>query len=400
MVSPETPKTVAVIGAGIIGAAIAWRLARRGVSVTLIDKGRPGHGASGHSFAWINAGAKEPVAYHNLNRRSLDMWTRFAQAIGDDGDAASVGLRWGGKVSWEADSANAERLVARVRQLQNWGYPTRLVDADELKRLEPALELGPVASAEYSPNEGQVEPQMVVDACLRRLRERDSEILTETEVLGFERGGDGRVLSLNTGAGSRDVDAVVMAAGTDTTRLAGLAGVNVPQAESPGVVIRTTPLPPLLQNVPVVYAPALGDGRREIHIRQCADGSLMIGEGDQESLAEDDSQAHADDLLARTCRYLPGISGAQAIPVPVGWRPMPLDGYPVMGFATAAPNLYLALTHSGVTLAPALSQLAAQEICDGTPAESVLGPYRPQRFAGLTAEQIAAAGHPRAAKLG
>ncbi len=60
----------------------------------------------------------------------------------------------------------------------------------------------------------------------------------------------------------------------------------------------------------------------------------------------------------------------------------------------------MALTHSGVTLAPALSQLAAQEICDGTPAEAVLGPYRPQRFAGLTAEDMAAAAHPRLAKLG
>ena len=79
----------------------------------------------------------------------------------------------------------------------------------------------------------------------------------------------------------------------------------------------------------------------------------MIGEGDQESLAEDDTQTHADDLLARACRYLPGLVGAQAVPVPVGWRPMPLDGYPVMGFASEAPNLYVALTHSGVTLAPA-----------------------------------------------
>ena len=73
--------------------------------------------------------------------------------------------------------------------------------------------------------------------------------------------------------------------------------------------------------------------------------------------------------------------------MPVGWRPMPLDGYPVLGFASEAPNLYVALTHSGVTLAPALSQLAAQEICDGTPADAVLGPYRPQRFAGLTAAE-------------
>ena len=399
MVNPGKALNVAVIGAGILGAAIAWRLAQRGVRVALIDKGEPGHGASSHSFAWINAGAKEPIGYHNLNRRSLEMWPRFAAGIGDHGDPDSVGLRWGGKVSWQSDPVAAEGLVARVGQLQSWGYPTRLIDAGELKRLEPALDVGPVAAAEYSPNEGQVEPQMVVDACLRRLREMGCEIHADTEANGFERHDDGRIHGLATASGSRGVDAVVIAAGTATTRLAALAGVNVPQAESPGVVIRTNPLPPLLHNVPVVYAPPLGDGRREIHLRQCADGRLMIGEGDQESLAEDDTQAHADDLLTRARRYLPGLIGAQAVPVPVGWRPMPLDGYPVMGFASEAPNLYVALTHSGVTLAPALSQLAAQEICDGTPADAVLGLYRPQRFAGLTPEEAAAAAHPRVAKM-
>jgi len=398
MVTPRKPANVAVIGAGIMGAAIAFRLARRGVGVALFDASQPGHGASSHSFAWINAGAKEPIGYHNLNRRSLEMWPRFAAEIGDHGDPDSIGLRWGGKVSWESGQAAAEGLMARVRQLQSWGYPTRLIDADELKRLEPSLDIGPVAAAEYSPNEGQVEPQMVVDACLRRLLELGCEIHANTEVHGFERSDDGRIRSLAAASGSRDVDAVIIAAGVSTTRLAALAGVNVPQAQSPGVVIRTNPLPPLLHNVPVVYAPPLGDGRREIHLRQCADGRMMIGEGDQESLAEDDTQAHADDLLARACRYLPGLVGAQAVPVPVGWRPMPLDGYPVMGFASEAPNLYVALTHSGVTLAPALSQLAAQEICDGVPADAVLGPYRPQRFAGLTPEDAAAAVHPRAAR--
>ena len=399
MVIPEKPRNVAVVGAGILGAAIAWRLSQRGVHVVLIDKAQPGHGASSHSFAWINAGAKEPIGYHDLNRRSLEMWPRFAAGIGDDGDPNRIGLRWGGKVSWEADPVAAEALVARVRQLQSWGYPTRLIDEDELKRLEPALDVGSVAAAEYSPNEGQVEPQMVVDACLCRLREMGCEIYVETEVLGFEQNNDGRIYTLATTAGSLEVDAMVIAAGTETTRLAALAGANVPQAESPGVVMRTNPLPPLLHNVPVVYAPPLGNGRREIHLRQCADGRLMIGEGDQESLAQDDTQAHADDLLARARRYLPGLDGAEAVPVPVGWRPMPLDGYPVMGFASEAPNMYVALTHSGVTLAPALSQLAAQEICDGTPADAVLGPYRPQRFAGLTPEEVAAAVHPRTARI-
>ncbi len=398
MTNPEGPRKVVVVGAGIVGAAIAWRLARRGVRVVLVDKGRAGHGASSHSFAWINAGGKPPIGYHNLNRRSMEMWPRFAAAIGDDGDPDNVGLRWGGKVSWESEPSAAEGLAARVRLLQSWGYPTRLIDADELQRLEPALDVGDLAAAEYSPNEGQVEPQLVVDACLRRLREMDCEVLEDTEVTGIERGSDGRVRALVTASDYLEADAVVVAAGTGTTHLAALAGVSVPQARSPGVVIRTNPLPRLLENVPVVYAPPLDRDRPEIHLRQCAEGRMMIGEGDQESLAEDDSQAHADELLARARRYLPGLDGASAVPVPVGWRPMPLDGYPVMGFAAEAPNLYVAITHSGVTLAPALSQLAAQEICGGAPADAVLGPYRPERFAGISPDQVAAAPHPRIGK--
>ena len=317
MTGYDGARDVVVIGAGILGAAIAWRIAARGRRVALIDRGEPGGGASSHSFAWINAGAKEPIGYHNLNRRSLEMWPRFAAALGDDGDPDNVGLRWGGKAAWERAPDAAAALIARVRQLQSWGYPTRLIDAVELAELEPALDIGPalgVVAAEYSANEGQVEPQLVVDAALRRLSEREAGVMSGTAVTGFVSGGDGssggnRIVAVRTTAGDVVADTVVLAAGTDTTALAALAGVNVPQAESPGVVIRTTPLPRLLHNVPIVYAPPLGDGRREIHMRQCADGRLMIGEGDQESLAEDDSQAHADDLLARAAEYLPGLAG-------------------------------------------------------------------------------------------
>ena len=382
---------VVVIGAGIVGTSIAWRVASRGARVTIVDRAEPGSGASSHSFAWINAGAKEPVGYHNLNRRSLEMWSRFADALGED-----VGLRWGGKVSWEHDAEAARTLLARVEQLQSWGYPSRLVSREELQELEPSLSIGAVTAAEYSENEGQAEPQMVVDACLNRLRDLEASVVSGVEVTGLRKDSQDRVSSVQTTNGDIDADVVVVAAGTATTAVAAMAGVNVPQAQSPGVVIRTSPMPSLLHNVPVVYAPPLEDGRREIHLRQGPDGRLMIGEGDQESLAEDDTQAHAEDLLTRACQHLPGLAGAAAVPVPVGWRPMPLDGYPVMGFAPEAPNLYVALTHSGVTLAPALSQLAALEICDGARADGVLAPYRPERFAGMTPETASQMEHPRA----
>ena len=376
---------VVVVGAGIVGASIAYHLTQRGARVTIVDSGKPGFGASSHSFAWINAGAKSPAAYHDLNRRSLEMWDRFAQRLGCD-----VGLRWGGKLSWEATSQGAAGLKERVRQLQEWGYPSRLLDEAELHHLAPELSLGTVTAAEFSEIEGQVEPQMVVDACLRRAKELGAELVEGTSVTALARSqGRLRVESLETSAGSLPCDVVVLAAGVSTTKLAAQAGVHVLQEESPGVVVRTDPRPPLLPTVPVVYAPALDPEHSEIHLRQCHDGSLMIGEGNQESLRRDDTQAHANDLLGRATHYLPSLAGARAITVPVGYRPMPLDGYPVLGFSApgspapgsseAAPNVYIALTHSGVTLAPLIGELAAIEIVDGARVEG-LSPYRPERF--------------------
>jgi glycine/D-amino acid oxidase-like deaminating enzyme len=237
-----------------------------------------------------------------------------------------------------------------------------------------------VAAAEFSQIEGQVDPQRVVDACVKRIHELGGVAQDNTTLSGLSLSRNGnRAQSVQTSQGDIPCDVVVLAAGVDTTALAAMAGVNIPQEESPGVVMRTDPRPKLLRSVPVVYAPPIDASHQEIHLRQTSDGTVMIGEGSQESLSRDDSQSHANDLLARATHYLPALAGAKAVPVPVGYRPMPLDGYPVLGFAEAAPNVYVALTHSGVTLAPLIGELAAIEIVDGARVE-VLKDYRPERF--------------------
>lgn len=376
---------IVVVGAGILGACIAWRISERGFPVTLIDKSDPGSGASSHSFAMINADAKFPLHYHNLNRRSQDMWTRFAAELARDGDGTSLGLRWGGKVTWVSDVDAAAQLEVHVRQMQSWGYPMRLLSESELSDMEPGLKVGSMTAAAYSENEGQVEPQLVIEACLDRLAERNCDVCRNTEVTGYAQTGEGRVKAVKTTSGDIRCDVVVLAAGSDTTRLASRLGVHVPQETSSGVVIRTTPLPPLLQRAAVIYAPPVATGEPEVHFRQCADGGFMVGEGDQETHAEDGSQAHANELLARASSYLPELAQARAVAVPAGLRPLPADGFPAIGFTTEVPNVYVVLTHSGVTLAPVLSQLVVQEICDGVLADAVLGSYRPQRFTSRTA---------------
>ena len=366
---------IVVVGAGIVGASIAYHLSRRkDVAVTVLERDELCAGASGHSFAWLNSFGKDPASYHHFNRRSMDIWDRFARRLGMDLD-----LHWGGELRWESTPERAGALQQRIKQLQAWGYPIRIISSDEIRELEPGLSPGPVTTASFSEIDGRVDPLKVIEACLQRACESGTVVHTQTPVTELCLDGGGKIEAVSTPSGEISCDVVVLANGTAVTELAATAGVHIPQQYSPGVVIRTDPQPPILHNVSVLHLPPIDKDRHEIHLRQSADGTLAIGQGSQESVDRDDSQEHADVLLSRAIHYLPALAGARAIPTPVGYRPMPIDELPVLGFCDAAPNLYIALMHSGVTLAPLVGELGTIEIVDGARVE-MLAPYRPERF--------------------
>lgn len=369
---------VVVIGAGIIGASIALQLSRRRVPVSVLDKANPGSGASDHSFAWINASSgKEPTAYHDLNRRSVDMWDRFARQLQTD-----IGLRWGGELRWATTADDADVVRRDVTVLHQRGHNIRLLGREECRHLEPGLQFEDFLVGALSPNDGVVEPRKVIQACLHEMQVRGGKLKTHTTITGFameKQDGGSRVIAVQTTAGPIPCDRVVLAAGLGTTQLAAMLDINFPQQDSPGVVVRTDRQAPVLNSTAVLNMPSVAATRPGIHVCQRADGTVLIGEGSQESLAMDDSQEHADELLVRATNYLPALSGARAIPVPVGYRPMPLDGLPVLGFTQKAPNVYLAVMHSGVTLAPLVAEFSGIEIGDGLNVD-LLAPYRLERF--------------------
>ena len=364
---------VTVVGAGIVGAAIAFHLSRLGVNVTVLEAETPGAGASGHSFAWINSFGKEPRHYHDLNRRSMDTWDRFARLLD-----AEVGLKWGGHLTWASNEEQAEGLREQVQRVQSWGYNARMVDEKFIKSLEPGLEPGDVAAAAFTANEGHVLPPRVAEICMDRVRLNGGRVHMNRKVTGIQTTSGGATIVETTG-GPIECDVVALCAGLGNTELAAFVGIDLPQQVSPGVVIKTDPQPIILRSVAALYCPPISDGQQEIHVRQDIDGVLMIGEGSQESMALDDSQSHADDLLSRATHYMPALNGARAIPLPVGYRPLPMDDLPVVGFAKQAPSVYVALMHSGVTLAPLIGELAATEIASGAKMD-VLEPYRLERF--------------------
>ena len=231
MESSSQPPRIIVVGAGIIGASLAFHLSRRPVRLTVLDRAEPGSGASSHSFAWINASAgKEPASYHDLNRRSVDMWDRFARSL-----AADVGLRWGGELRWAATPAEAEELRAAVAVLQQRGHHSRLLNEAECQALEPGLRLDRFVLGALSPNDAQVDPARVIRACLGQVRARGGTVEAHNEVQGFRLAGSPpRVAAVQTDKGELACDLVVLAAGVDATRLADLLGMHLPSSAVPG----------------------------------------------------------------------------------------------------------------------------------------------------------------------
>jgi glycine/D-amino acid oxidase-like deaminating enzyme len=363
----NSDRPVVVIGGGILGCSIAVHLVDRGVRPVLIDPQRPGQGTSTGSFASVSALGKDPAAWFQLAAAGVSGWTRFAERLGGE-----VGLRRDGEVRWAADPAEGRRLAELAAGSRGRGYPVRLVDRDELARLLPGAHLGQVAAACFAPNDGQVEPPLVLAACRRVLEEAGTRLVTGRARVHLDDDG----VRVEVGAEVLRPRTCVLAAGAEAVQVAAAVGLEVPTVASPGMLAQTRPLPPLTDRV--VYLP--GGPGPAVHLRQRADGSVLVGERTQETPVTNPGLDHARALLAQAARCFPALARVGVDRWWLAYRAMPADRLPIVGPLPWLDPLYLAVSHSGVTLAPVLGRLVATEVADQT-ADGLLAPFRPGRFA-------------------
>jgi glycine/D-amino acid oxidase-like deaminating enzyme len=366
---------IAIVGAGIVGSSIAFHLARRGAKITLIDAGEPGKSTTSVSFAWMNARDKDPRHYHDLNRQSLDMWSRFVRRL----DVVES-VTWGGELRWAATEEGAREIFERVGVLQSWGYPIRLLNGEGLQLLEPRLNPGSVAVASYTDVDGHVDTGAVVSACVEKVKQLGSDIRNHTRVVGLSRSG-GQIVGVVTDREEIACDAVVLAGGPDTAELAAMVDLNVPMYHTFGCTVLTEPIPYVFENVSVVHSPR--DCPPQTNFRQLPNGSMMLHGGAHGRVFDGGSLGQTEDevqqVVDAVARFLPVVEGVPIREVRRGRRPIPKDGHPILGFTEKIPNLYLSVMHSGVTLAPLIGECAAIEILDGVRV-GFLERYRLERF--------------------
>ena len=374
MAQRAEPRRCVVIGAGILGASVAALLAARGQHVTLLDQAEPGRATSRWSFAWINSNDKGPRHYHDLNHAGIRAWAELAPDL--DGAA------WHRPAGHVELAADPDELTARVRRLTDWGYLARLITPQEAAELEPALK--PPARgtpAAWFPEEGYLLTEPLIDRLVASATASGATVLT---------GEHGRVTALaegrvRTAAGSTlEADEIVCCAGRWTPALAALAGSasqvplvswDTPGSTAPGFVVRVGPVD---RDSP----------SRVLHTPQLAlrphPGGLLHLEAEDTSAAADlhtpdpELRGMAADLLDRARRTVRGLDHATVADYQVCVRPLPADGQSIVGRLPGAEWLYVAVTHSGVTLAAHLSRLIAADLTNGT-RQAGLAPYHPTR---------------------
>ena len=365
-----------VVGAGLVGLAVASELARAGASVLLLEATAPGAGTSGTSYAWVNANQKVPEPYFRLNLQGMEEHARLA---GRDAD-------WWhphGHLRWAFAGPGSEDLFRCVRQMSDLRYPVRVVGRDEALRLEPDLLLPrSIDSAVFFPTEAHCDPALLMAHLLGVLRAHDAEVRYPVRVKALSSTtrsarvilADGQVL---------DADHVVSCVGRWTETLMSTIGAHVPMQPHTGPgsapmghLATTSPVPARLQRV--VTAP-------DLNVRPHGGGRLLLQAPGLDDAADVSDPPRTDggiaaELLRRLRRRLRTTEAARIEWIGVGWRVLPGDRLTVAGPVDPDRRYYVVATHSGVTLAPLLGRLVRSELVDGD-TEETLAPFRPDRFA-------------------
>jgi glycine/D-amino acid oxidase-like deaminating enzyme len=297
-----------VVGAGIVGASVAYHAARAGAVVTLVDAGRPGAGVTADSFAWIGASGVRTGRAAALRATATEEYRRL------EAELPGLPVTWSGSLSWGAAGGAPEA-----------GPGQEIVDAATVATLEPTLRRPP-EWAVWAPGDGAVDPVGVTERLVAGARAHGARIRPDTPVTAVRRDAAGRVVGVETASGPLSGATVVLAAAVATASLGAPLGIRVPVDPSPATLFRLHAPAGLVRTV--VNTP-------DFDLRQVAADRL---------LAAADSPERTLAAVRSTWR---GAANVELLSTRVGVRPMPADGEPIVGPVVEVPGLYVAVLHSG-----------------------------------------------------
>jgi sarcosine oxidase subunit beta len=366
---------VIIIGAGIHGASLAFHLAERGVKATVLEKATVAAGATGRSSGMVRM-HYDVEADARLAWRSWAYFNDWAERVGGDSGFNDVGF---------LQMVPPEEMVAleaNVAMQQRIGIVTGIVDATEVRRLLPGIDIGDDQVAAFEPHSGFADPTSSTTSLMASAVDRGAHLVQRCAVTGVRVEGD-RVLGVATTRGDFDAPIVVNAAGAWAGRVAEMVGLDVPIGVWRHDVAYVQRPPDVGRHIGFIDFANLFYSRPEgeaLTLVALEDGNPM--DGDPDAPVDSAAPGFIERAAERIVRRLPPFARAGLHSAHSGQDGITPDQHPVIG--PAGPEgfwLDCGYSGTGFKIAPAVGASLAQLIVEGPSANDDLAIYRYARFA-------------------
>ncbi len=357
---PEDARCV-VIGAGIMGLAVAYNLARFGVDrVVVVDSGYLCGGASGRNGGGIRAQWSSATNIR-LMRRSIEICEAFATKM-----RINVWFRKSGYLFIARDDDRAAQLADSTELQRAHGLPTRMLDASDVRGLAPELDTSSIVAASYNPDDGVVFPWPFVWGYARECARLGVDIHTHTRVTELETEG-GRISGVVTDRGFIRTPKVICAAGAWSPEITRTVGVELPSHPHRHEICATEPLKPFLK-------PFVGDLATGLYFSQSMRGEIVGGISNAAVPEGLDSKSSLRflALYARSLtNALPILGSVRVLRQWSGCYDITPDGNPLVGPVDEIPGLILTsgFMGHGFMMAPIMGELLARNLLFGEESE-------------------------------
>jgi sarcosine oxidase subunit beta len=372
-----TTADIVILGAGVIGASIAFHLAKRKAGkIVVIDKGHVGQGGSGRSSALIRMHYSYPPEVQ-LALLSLHMFEHWRDVVGAEGDFRKTGF------VRIVHPGETERLKQNVEMQRRLGVNVKLIDRQELKELEPDWAVNEVELAAYEPDSGYGDGAGVANDFLTRARELGVTYLSKTHAVQFLIDG-GRICGVRTEHGKIAAPAVVAATGPWTKPLFQAIGINLPiETEYHQVAI--------LKNAPGMKGGGCAciDSVSATYFRSDAHDKFLIGDfygqrgADPDNFPQRASDEGLEEIIERACRRVPKLENADVMRGVTGVYDMTPDSRPLLGQVSDVAGVYVCAGFSGMgfKISPAIGLVMSERLLDGRSKTVDISSFCPGRFA-------------------
>lgn len=380
---------VAVVGAGVIGLSIAWRLAHCGMSVAVFDRAEAGTGTSFAATGMLAAAAEHEAGgedLYALARESQRLWPEFRSNLEAESNL-SIDYRDEGTLLVALGRDEVERLRFRYEYQQRSGLSTSWLSGAEVRALEPGLRPS-LAAGILCGSDHQVDPRRLVSALVRALRSGGGQLFQNCPVTSLNTSG-GKISGVVTAAGSCQAQTVIVATGVWSADSLLPAAVDIPIRPLKGqaLALRTTRRTGTLSHV--VWT-------EQIHLAPKGDGRLIVGATMEDAGFNPAITAGgALALLDGVHRALPSSEEMEIEAIWSGFRPTSDDDAPILG-TTNVRGLLIASGHhrNGILLAPATAKAIEELVTVGTMAGAAQL-FRLERFQRHSAEKTLTVGTQR-----